>query len=117
MFSYVFFYLYGHGKLDLKFVDGRAENVDWRQEDLSKKAYTSEAETPRKIIELRVLEKKGSFSYRHICLDKQLLPQINICCREVMQNNKMASSRGQPFLDACSILEKRLPGSRVGFQF
>ena len=59
---------------------------------------------------------KGSFSCRHICLGKQLLPKINICCREVMQNNK-DDFMGQPLMDACSILEKRLSGSRVGFEF
>ena len=65
----------------------------------------------------RSFREKGSFSCRHICFGKQLLLQINICCRKVMQNNKMTSSMGQPLLDACSILEKRLPGSRAGFEF
>ena len=35
-----------------------------------------------------------------------------------MQNSKMTSfPMGQPLLDTCSILEKRLPGSRAGFEF
>ena len=45
----------------------------------------------------------GLFSCGHICFGKQLLPQISICCREVMQNNKITSLMGQPLLDACSI--------------
>ena len=45
----------------------------------------------------------GLFSCGRSYFGKQLLPQINICCREVMQNNKMTSLMGQPFLDAGSI--------------
>ena len=67
-------------------------------------------------MEPRVLG-KGWLSCRHICLGKQLLQQINICCQEVMQNNKMTSSMDQPLLGCCSILEKRLSGSRVGSEF
>ena len=84
---------------------------------MSKKVYTSEAETTGENNRTTRFREKGSFSCRHICLGKELLPQINISCREVMQNNKMTSSMGQLLLDACSILEKRLPGSRVGFEF
>ena len=34
---------------------------------------------------------KGLFVCGHICLCKQLLPQINSCCQKVMQNNEMIS--------------------------
>ena len=34
---------------------------------------------------------KGLFICRQIYLCKQLLPQINSCCQEVMQNNEMTS--------------------------
>ena len=47
--------------------------------------------SPRKIIEPRVLEEKVCL-FADIYLCKQLLPQINSCCQEVMQNNEMASS-------------------------
>ena len=40
-----------------------------------------------------------------VYLGKQLLQQINNCCREVMQNNKMTSLIFQLLLDACSILK------------
>ena len=40
------------------------------------------------------------FGCRHIYFGKQFLPQINICCREVMQNNKITSLMDQPLLDA-----------------
>ena len=47
--------------------------------------------SPRKIIEPRVLEKKGLFVCGNTYLGKQLLLQINSCCQEVMKNNEMTS--------------------------
>ena len=58
---------------------------------------SSKAENAEKILTTSFRE-NGSFSCRHMCLGKQLLPQINVCCREVMQNNKMSSSMGQPVI-------------------
>ena len=111
------FNLYGHGKLDLRSGHGRAQKLVGGNKICPKKVYTPKAEIAEENNRTTSFREKGSFSCRHICLGKQLLSQINICCREVMQNNKTTSSMGQPLLDACSILEKRLPGSRVGFEF
>ena len=83
--------MYGHGKLDLKFVHGRAENRDWKQQDSSKKAYTSEAKIAEKNTITTSFGEKGLLSCRHIYFGKKLLPQINNCHREVMENNKVTS--------------------------
>ena len=113
----LFLSLYGHEKLDLKFVHGGAEKKVEGNKICPKRVYISEAEIAEESNGTTSFREKGSFGCRHICLGKQWLPQINIYCREVMQNNKMTSSMGQPLLDTCSILEKRLPGSRVGSEF
>ena len=55
------------------------------------KVYTPEAETAEKSNRTTSFRETGSFSCRHICLGRQLLPQINICCRKVMQNKSLAS--------------------------
>ena len=112
-----FFNLYGHGKLEFKFVHGRAGKQVGGHKICPKRCTHQMPKLQKKMIEPRVFREKSSFSCRHICLGKQLLPQINICCREVMRYNKMTSSMVQPLLDACSILEKRLPSGRVGFEF
>ena len=70
---------------------------------VQKKVYTSEAEISEENSRTTSFGENGLFSCRHICFGKQLLPQINIYCREVMQNNKITSLMGQPLLDACSI--------------
>ena len=111
-----FFNLYCNGKLDLKFVHGRAEKYVGGNKICPKKVHTSEAETAEENNRTS-FRKKVSFRCRHISLSEQFLLQINICCRAVMQNNQMTSSMGQPLLDACSILEKRLSDSRVGYEF
>ena len=68
--------MYGHGKLDLKFVYGRAENRGWKQQDLSKRGYGSEVEiSPMKIIKSRVLEKK-------VCLLADTFTLVSYCYRE-----------------------------------
>ena len=77
--------MYDHGKLDLKFVRGSAI-----AEENSKSTSFRE---------------KSLFSCEHICFDKQLLPQINICCEEIIQNNEMTSLMTQSLLDACDILK------------
>ena len=59
---------------------------------VQKRCTYQRPKSPRKVIEPRVLEKKGLFIYGHIYLCKQLLPQINSCCQEVMQNNETTSS-------------------------
>ena len=43
---------------------------------------------------------KGVFICGHNYLCKQLLPQINSCCQEVMQNNEITS----PWPDYCWML-------------
>ena len=112
-----FFKLYGRGKLDLKLVHGMAEKQVRGKKISPRKVHTSEAEIAEENNKTASFRENDMFICRHICLGKQLLPQINICCREVMQNNKMTFLMSQPLLDACSILEKRPPGSRVVFEF
>ena len=43
---------------------------------------------------------KGLFICGHIYLGRQLLPQINNCCQEVLQNNEITS----PWSNHCSML-------------
>ena len=50
MFSYVFL-MYGHGKLDLKFVHGRAEIEVESKKIYPKKVYTSGPKLLRKTVE------------------------------------------------------------------
>ena len=72
--------------------------------------------SPTKIIKPRVLKKKGLFICGHIYLVKQLLPQTNNCCQEVLQSNGMTF----PGSNQCWMLvasKKLPPGSRVGFEF
>ena len=63
-----------------------------------KRLYTSEVEIAEENNRTTSFGEKGLFICGHIYFGKQLLLQINICCREVMQNNK-----AQTLLDACSI--------------
>ena len=63
----------------------------WKQHDLSKKVHISEAEIAEENNRTMGFGDKGLFLCRHIYLCKQLLPQINSCCQEVMQNNEMTS--------------------------
>ena len=117
----MFFNLYGHGKLDLSlFMAGPISRLEARR--FVQKRFTHQRpKLPRKINNRNTSFREKGFSFRfscrHICLGKQWLPQKDICCREVVQDNKITSSMGQPLLDACSILEKRLQGSRVDFEF
>ena len=62
------------------------------------KVHISEAEIAE---ENNSFGEKGLFICRHIYLCKQLLPQINSCCQEVMQNNEMIS----PWSNPCLMLE------------
>ena len=52
------FYLYGHGKLDLKSVHGRAESRLEATRFVQKRCTYLRPKSPRKIIEPRILEKK-----------------------------------------------------------
>ena len=92
---FLYFDLYGHGKLDLKFVHGR--EVCWKQQGLSKKVYISEAEENNRTTSFG---EKGLVICGHIYLCNQLLPQINSCYQEVMQNNEMTS----PWSNYCWML-------------
>ena len=81
---FLYFDLYNHGKLDLKFVHGRAEKCVRSNKICSKRVYISEAEITEESNRTTSLGEKGLFICGHIYLGKQLLPQINSCCQEVM---------------------------------
>ena len=89
----VFLYLdlYGHEKLDLEFVHGRPKSVLEAKICLQQKVYISEAEIAEKNNRTMSFGEKDLFICGHLYLCKQLLLQINSCCHEVMQNNKMTS--------------------------
>ena len=70
---------------------------------VQKMVYTSVAEIAEENSRTTSFGDDGLFSCGHICSGKQLLPQINNCCREMIQNSKITSLRGQPFLDTRSI--------------
>ena len=88
--SYIF-YLYGHGKLDLKFAHGRAEKQAGSNKICPKKVYISEAEIVEENNRTKNFGETGLFICGHIYSGKQLLPQIKNCCPEVLQNNWMTS--------------------------
>ena len=67
------------------------------------KGCTSEAEIVEESGRTKSFGGKGLFSLGHIYFDEQLLPQINVCYEEIMQNNEMTSLVTQSLLDACSI--------------
>ena len=71
----VFSILYGHGKLDLKFVHGRAEKRDESTKICPKKMFTSEAEIAEELSRTTSFGENGLFSCGHICFGKQLLPR------------------------------------------
>ena len=72
MFS-LHFYLYGHGKLDLKFVHGMAEKCVGRNKVCPTKVHMSQAKiTEEKIIEPQVLVKK-------VCLFPDTFAYVNNC--------------------------------------
>ena len=50
-----------------------------------KRVYIFQAEIAEENNGTTSFREKGSLSCRHICSGKQLLPQINSCCQEVMQ--------------------------------
>ena len=85
--------MYGHGKLDLKFVHGRAENRGWKKQDLSINCVHI-VEIVEENKRTTRFGEKGLFICGYIYFGKQLLPQINVCCREVMQNNKVTPIYG-----------------------
>ena len=88
---FLYFDLYGHGKLDLEFIHGRVEKCVGSNTICQKKVHISEAEIAEENNRTMGFGDKGLFLCRHIYLCKQLLPQINSCCQEVMQNNEMTS--------------------------
>ena len=63
--------------------------IQGEQQDLSKKVYISEAEIANENSRTTTFGEKGLFICGQIYLGKQLLPQINNCCQEVLQNNEM----------------------------
>ena len=67
MFSYVF-NLYGHGKLDLKFVHGRAKKSVGSNKICPEKVYTSEAEIAEENNRTTSFGENGLFSCGHIYL-------------------------------------------------
>ena len=92
--------MYGHGSLDLKFVHGRAESVLEPTRFVQKRCTHQRLKLLRKNNRTTSFGGKGLFICGHICLCNQLLPQLNSCCQEVMQNNEMTSPS---LFDACSI--------------
>ena len=69
---FLYFDLYGHGKLDLKFVLGRAEKVCWKQQDLSNNLHISEGEIAEEDNRTTSLEKK-------VCLFADTFTQVSNC--------------------------------------
>ena len=98
-----FFILYRHGSETLSLFMAGPESRLEATRFIKKSVYISEAEIAEENSGTTSFGENGLFSCGHICFGKQLLPQINICCREVKQNNKAISLMGQPLLDACSI--------------
>ena len=56
--AFLYFDLYGHGKLNLKFVHGRAKSRLEATRFVQKRCTFLRPKSPKKIIEPRVLEKK-----------------------------------------------------------
>ena len=81
---FLYFDLYGNGKSDLKFVHGRVEKCVGSNKICPKNVYISEAEIAEKNDRTTSFGEKGLFICGHIYSGKQLLPQINNCCEEVM---------------------------------
>ena len=81
---FLYFDVYCHGKLDLKFVHGRAEKCVGSNKICSQKVYISEAEIAEESNRTTSFGKKGLSICRHVDLGKQLLLRINSCCQEVM---------------------------------
>ena len=69
---FLYFDLHGHGKLNLKFVYGRAEKCVGNNKICPNKLRISEAEIAEKKIEPRVLEKK-------VCLFADTFTQVSNC--------------------------------------
>ena len=65
--------------------------------------YTSESEIAEENSKTMSFGEKSLSSCEHVYLGKQLLPKIDICSEEVMQNNEMTSLMTQSLLYACSI--------------
>ena len=95
--SIYYFVLYGHGKSYLEFV---LEKCVGSNMICPEKVHISEVEIAEENNRTTSLGEKGLFICRHIHLCKQLLPQINSCCQEVMQNNEMTS----PWSNHCWML-------------
>ena len=73
---FLYFDLYGHGKLNLKFAHGRGEKCVGSSKICPKKVYISEAEiAEEKIIEPRVLEEK-------VCLFADTFAYVSNCYRK-----------------------------------
>ena len=81
---FLYFDLYGHGKLDLKFVHGKAEKCVGSNKICLNKVYISEDEIAEENNRTTSFGEKGLFICRHIYLGEQLLSQINSYCQVVM---------------------------------
>ena len=88
---FLYFDLYGHGKLDLKSSYDRAKKCVGSNKICPEKMYISQVEIAEETNRTTSFGEKGLFIYGHIYLYKQLLPQINSFCQEVMQNNETIS--------------------------
>ena len=82
IFSY--FDMYGHGKLELKFVHGRADQCVGSNKICPNMLHISEAEITEENNRTTSFEENGLFIYGHIYSGEQMLPQINSCCQVVM---------------------------------
>ena len=76
---FLYFDLYGHGKLDLSlFKAGQKSKLEATRFVQNRCAYLAEiAEENSRITSFG---EKGLFIRKHIYVGKQLLPQINNCC-------------------------------------
>ena len=84
-----YFVLVVHGKSELESVHCMAEKCVGSNMICPKKVDISEAEIAEEYNRTKSFGEKGFFFICRHC--KQLLPQINSCCQEVMQNNAITS--------------------------
>ena len=72
-----FLILYGHGKLDLKFVHGRTEERVESTKVCPKKIYTSESEIAEEISRTKRFGENGLFSCGHVCFGNLAIATAN----------------------------------------
>ena len=88
---FLYFNLYGHEKLDLKFVHGSSERCAGSNKICPNKLHISDVEIAEENNRTASFGEKGLFIWGNIYSDEQLLPQINSCCQVVILNNEMTS--------------------------